>query len=183
MTSLSSLAPLALRGFLISLLATLALASGFALQAQAFGNHNTNAPVNFAADRIQLQDRENRVVLSGDVVINQAALTLRAARTLINYTDAGSLQIQRMTATGGVRVTRGNETATGDVAVYDFDRRIITMSGDVRLSQGPDNLRGGRLVIDLTSGIATMDGGSRAPVDVPGAGPGRVTGTFTVPAR
>lgn len=178
-----NLPTLSFRSFAIGFAATLALASGFALNAQAFAGHNTNAPVDFAADRIQLQDRENRIVLTGGVVISQAALTLRAGRTLINYSDAGSLQIDRMTATGGVTVTRGNETARGSVAVYDFDRRLITMSGDVRLARGSDTLRGGRLVIDLTSGVATMDGsaGAGAAPGVTGAGPGRVTGSFTVP--
>ena len=37
------------------------------LGAQAFGGHNSNAPVDYAADRIELQDRQDRVVLSGNV--------------------------------------------------------------------------------------------------------------------
>lgn len=171
-----------IRSFGFGFAATMALAAGYGLNAQAFAGHNTNAPVDFAADRIQLQDRENRIVLTGGVVINQAALTLRAGRTLINYSDAGSLEIQRMTATGGVTVVRGNETARGNVAVYDFARRLITMSGDVRLSRGGDNLRGGRLVIDLTSGVATVDGSAGGTTaGAAGGGNGRVTGSFTVP--
>ncbi len=74
---------------------------------------------------------QNRVVLSGDVVITQGDLTLRAARTTVAYSDAGSLQIQRLDATGGVVVTRGNEAARGSAAVYDFNRRVIVMSGNV----------------------------------------------------
>ena len=58
-------------------------------------------------------------------------------------------KIQRIDATGGVTVTRGNETARGDVAVYDFNRRIITMAGNVALRRGGDTLNGGRLTIDL----------------------------------
>jgi lipopolysaccharide export system protein LptA len=177
-----SLRALSLRAFATGFAATLAVVGGYGLNAQAFAGHNTNAPVDFAADRIQLQDRENRIVLTGGVVISQAALTLRAARTLINYSDASSLQIERMTATGGVTVARGDETARGNVAVYDFNRRLITMSGDVRLRRGSDTLRGGRLVIDLTSGVATMDGSARGgAAGSGGAGPGRVTGSFTVP--
>lgn len=173
--------PLSFRSFALGFAATLAVAAGHGLNAQAFAGHNTDAPVDFAADRIQLQDRENRVVLTGGVVISQAALTLRAARTLINYSDAGSLTIQRMTATGGVTVARGDETARGDVAVYDFDRRLITMSGGVRLRRGTDTLSGGRLVIDLTTGVATIDGSASGTAGTPGAGPGRVTGSFRVP--
>ena len=157
-----------------------ALAGGMALHAQGIAGHNSNAPVNYAADRIELQDRENRVILSGNVQIDQAGLSLRAARTLVNFTDAGSLSIQRITATGGVEVTRGGERASGDNAVYDFNRRIITMAGNVRLRRGTDTLNGGRLVIDLNSGLSSVDGSAGASGSAAG-GNGRVTGSFAVP--
>jgi lipopolysaccharide export system protein LptA len=173
-----------LRSAAIGFTATLAVAGGIAAYAQAIAGHNSNAPVNYAADRIELQDRQNRVVLSGAVRIDQADLTLTAARTLVDYTDAGSLRIQRIMATGGVNVARGNERARGNVAVYDFNRRIITMSGDVRLNRGSDTLNGGRLVIDLQSGVTSVDGrasGSSGVAGAQGSSGGRVTGTFSVP--
>jgi lipopolysaccharide export system protein LptA len=149
------------------------------LGAQAFAGHDSNAPVNYAADRIDLLDKQKRVVLSGNVDISQADLRLRAARVTVAYTDADTLRIQRMDATGGVSVTRGNESARGDVGVYDFNRRIITMVGNVRLRRtNGDNLNGGRLVIDLDSGVSTVDGSGRSS----GRG-GRVSGSFAAPKR
>jgi lipopolysaccharide export system protein LptA len=161
---------------------TAALAGGMTLNAQSIASHNSSAPVNYSADRIELQDRENRVILSGNVVIEQAGLTLRSARTLVNFDDAGSLSIQRITATGGVEVTRGNERASGENAIYDFNRRVITMAGNVSLRRGTDTLNGGRLVIDLESGQSSVDG-SAAGGSAAGAGPGRVSGSFAVPQR
>lgn len=163
--------------------AALAAAAGFAgfqqLGAQALSGHDSNAPVNYAADRIEMQDKQKRVVLSGSVDITQAELRLRAARATVAYTDDGSLKIQRMDATGGVVVTRGNETARGDVAIYDFNKRLITMVGNVRLNRANgDNLNGGRLVIDLASGVSSVDGSGRSA----GQG-GRVSGSFAVPKR
>lgn len=149
--------------------ATLALAGSQQLGAQALSGHNTNAPVDYAADRIELQDRQNRVVLSGNVDVKQAELRLRAARTVVDFTDAGSLQIQRITATGGVTVTRNAEVATGDVGIYDFNRRIITMVGNASLKRGGDTLRGNRFVVDLNSGVSSAEG--------------RVSGTFSVPKK
>ena len=165
-------------------LAAVAL-GGMQLNAQAIAGHNSNAPVNYNAGRIELQDRQNRVVLSGDVVVTQAGLTVQADRMLVNYSDAGSLSIQRITATGGVTVSRGDERAQGDVAVYDFNRRIITMAGNVRLRRGSDTLNGGRLVIDLRSGVSSVDGRASGSSPVAGTASsgegGRVSGTFTVP--
>ena len=154
--------------------------AGMQVGAQAIAGHNSNAPVSYAADRIELQDRQNRVVLSGNVDITQAGLRVRSQRTLVNYSDAGSLSIQRITATGGVQVTRGNEAASGDVAVYDFNRRIITLAGNVRLRRGGDTLNGGRLVIDLRTGVSSVDGRAAGSTSASGEG-GRVSGTFQVP--
>lgn len=151
------------------------IAAGQHLSAQGIANHNSNAPVNYAADRIEAQDKAKRVVLSGNVDINQADLRLQAARTTVAYSDVGDIKIDRIDATGGVQVNRGSEQARGDVAVYDFNRNIITMTGNVALRRGTDTLNGGRLVIDLDSGLSSVDGKSGG-----GRGNGRVTGTFQV---
>jgi lipopolysaccharide export system protein LptA len=173
-----SLPRLALRslagGFVAASLAALGFSS--LAGAQAIAGFNSNQPVNYAADRIELQDRQNRVVLSGDVVITQGDLRLTAGRTTVSYTDTGSLRIQRIDATGGVVVTRGSERAQGNAGVYDFNRRVIILSGGVALRRGGDTLNGGRLTIDLNSGLSSVDGGGAR-----GGQGGRVTGTFTVP--
>jgi len=144
------------------------------LGAQGISGLNTNAPVDYAADRIELQQRQDRVVLSGNVEIKQSDLRLRAARTVVDFTNTQSLQIQRITASGGVVVTRGDQTATGDVGIYDFNRRIITMVGNATLKRGgTDTLHGSRFVIDLNSGVSSAVAG-------PG---GRVSGTFSVPKK
>ncbi len=159
------------------------LMGGMALQAQSIANHNTNAPVSFDAGNIDFDDRNNRVVLTGGVIVEQAGLTVRSNRMLANYTDDGSLDVERITANGSVVVTRGNERASGDVAVYDFNRRIITLAGNVRLSRGGDTLNGGRLVINLDTGLSSIDGRASGRSGTPGTegSDGRVTGTFSVP--
>ncbi|GAA0641453.1 LptA/OstA family protein [Sphingomonas ursincola] len=152
--------------------------------AQSLMNHNSNAPVDYAADRIELQDRANRVLLSGNVDITQAGLRLQAARMTVAYRNAGGIEIERIDANGGVVVTKGEERASGNVGIYDFNRRIITLIGNVALRQGGNTLNGGRMVIDLTTGRSTVDGRSAggAPGQTGSAG-GRVSGTFSVPKR
>lgn len=175
--------------FALTSLALLATgAGGDAARAQtALANHNSNAPVDVAANQIEVQDRSDRVVISGNVRVTQAGLTLTAPRMTVAYTRAGGTEINRLDATGGVTVTKGNEIAKGNAAIYDLDRRLITMVGNVELRQGANRLSGGRMVIDLTSGRATVDGrgAARGPDGNPvqGGTGGRVTGTFTVPER
>jgi lipopolysaccharide export system protein LptA len=178
-SSLSRLALLSLAGGLLAGgLASLAMAAQSGNQGIA--GFNSDQPVNYAADRIELQDKQQRVVLTGNVVIDQGDLRLTASRTTVAYTNMGSLKIQRIDAVGGVVVTRGNERASGSAGVYDFNRRVIVLTGGVALRRGTDTLNGGRLTMDLKSGLSTVDGGGGRG---PGARGGRVSGTFTVPKQ
>jgi lipopolysaccharide export system protein LptA len=146
----------------------------------ALRGHNTNAPVDVAADRIEVQDRADRAVFSGNVVVKQAELTLTASRLTVAYANSGGIQIQRLDASGNVIVRSPTETARGAFAIYDLDSKVITMLGGVTLTRGASHVSGARLVIDLNSGRAVMDGGG--PPGTTNSG-GRVTGTFTVPQR
>jgi lipopolysaccharide export system protein LptA len=142
----------------------------------ALKGHNTDAPVDVAADRIEVQDRADRAIFSGNVEVRQGELQLSASRLTVAYANARGIEIQRLEASGGVTLRSPSETARSQFAIYDLDRRIVTMIGAVTLNRGESRVNGGRLVIDLDSGRAVMDGGT-------GASGGRVTGRFTVPRR
>jgi lipopolysaccharide export system protein LptA len=151
-----------------------------ASQTSALKGHNSNAPVDVAADRIEVQDRADRAIFSGNVVVRQAELTLTAARLTVAYSSGGGVELRRIDATGGVTVKSPSETARGNVGIYDLDRRIITLIGNVSLVQKDANVNGGRLTIDLDTGRAVMDGGGPPGTTSQG---GRVTGRFTVPQK
>jgi lipopolysaccharide export system protein LptA len=145
--------------------------------------HNSNAPVDVQADRIEVQDRADRAVFSGNVHVVQAEMTLDTPRLTVAYSNAqgggGNPQIQRLDASGGVVVKSPTETAKGDFGIYDLNRKLITLLGNVQLDQKQNQVSGSRLVIDLDSGRAVVDGG---PPGVNSSG-GRVTGHFIVPQR
>lgn len=158
--------------------------------AAAQSRHNTNAPIDFNAGTIELQDRANRAILSGGVNVRQAEMTLEAARMTVSYTGQitnGSPQVSRLDASGGVTVTRPDQRARSQYAVYDLNRRVITMLGGVSLAQGDSVVNGGRLTINLDTGRATIDGSSvgttKAPDGTVVRQGGRVTGRFSVPQR
>ncbi|MBK7283953.1 MAG: LptA/OstA family protein [Sphingomonadales bacterium] len=149
---------------------------------QALKGHNTNAPVDVAADRIEVQDRADRAIFVGNVRVNQADLTLASARLTVAYANGANagVQIERLDATGGVTIRKGDQTAQGNTAIYDLPRRLITMVGGVTLTQGGNRVSGGRMVIDLNSGRAVVDGSSVGAPGTQGGAGGRVTGRFTV---
>jgi lipopolysaccharide export system protein LptA len=167
----------------------------FAAPAAAQTRHNSTAPIDFGADHIELQDKAARAVLSGNVSVRQAEMTLNAQRMTVAYTGQvveGNPQVSRLDASGGVTVTRPDQSARSQYAIYDLNRRVITMLGGVRLNQGGNTVNGGRLTLNLDTGRAVIDGsgvasGGGAAGTTPGAGgtapSGRVTGTFSVPKR
>jgi lipopolysaccharide export system protein LptA len=123
----------------------------------ALKGHNSDAPIDLTADRLEVQDRADRAMFSGNVKVRQDELTLDTARLTVAYSSSGGVQIKRLDASGGVTVR----------------------SPYVVLERQGSQLSGQRLVIDLDTGRAVIDGG---PAGVGQSG-GRVTGHFTVPQR
>jgi lipopolysaccharide export system protein LptA len=163
--------------------ATAAVAQQGSSSVSALKGHNSNAPIDLSADRLEVQDRADRAIFAGNVHVKQAELTLDTSRLTVAYSGgsqtSGGVQIRRLDAAGGVTVRSPSETAKGDFGIYDLDRKLITLIGSVQLNRGDNQINGSRLVIDLDSGRAVVDGG---PPGVNQSG-GRVTGHFTVPQK
>jgi lipopolysaccharide export system protein LptA len=163
--------------------AGLAQQQGRAQPTSALKGHDSNAPVDVTADRIEVQDRADRAIFAGNVHVVQGELTLDTPRLTVAYAGSqgspGGVQIKRLDAADGVVVRSPSETAKGDFGVYDLDRRLITLIGNVQLNREQNQVIGSRLVIDLDSGRAVVDGG---PPGVNQSG-GRVRGHFTVPQK
>lgn len=150
--------------------------AAFAQTSSGLAGLDTSGPIDVSSDSGTLASRDGRAVLNGNVRVVQGDLKLTSDRATITYlTVNGNPQIQRLDASGGVTVVAPTETAKSQFAIYDLNKRIITMLGGVVLTRAGGNVvRSQRLVYDLTSGRANVDGGAQG---------GRVTGRFTVPDR
>lgn len=172
---------IAMRNLSVTLLlcfATPALAQG--LGSSALKGHDTNAPIDIDAQRIEVRDLENIAIFSGAVKVKQQDMNLAAAELRVFYEKGpgGSPTILRIDAKGGFSLVSPSERAKSSYGVYDVEQRQLTMIGDVVLNRGDSVLRGQRLAIDLDSGRSTLDGASSG-----GAASSRVTGRFVVPPR
>ena len=164
----------------------IAFAGPAVAQTSALKGHNTDAPIDFDAARIEVRDKDNQALLSGNVKIRQAEMTLDADNVKIFYQRpaSGDPQVRRLDADGHVVLTSPSEKASGRYGIYDVTTKQVTLIGDVVLNRGESVLRGQRLAIDLDSGRSTLDGagsGGGKP-GAPATG-GRVSGRFVVPPR
>lgn len=139
---------------------------------------DSDEPVNIEADRLEVFDDRKVAVFSGNVVVQQADMTMRTPSLEVRYDGAdgqqGAGSISRIDARGGVEIVSEDQTARGDSAVFQVPEQIVTLNGNVVLSQGDNILRGNQLIVDLannTSRLITSGEGGRQRVQglfVPG---------------
>ncbi|MGE0658426.1 MAG: LptA/OstA family protein [Reyranellaceae bacterium] len=71
-------------------------------------------------------------VARGNAQVKRGNFSVRGATLTAHYRDnaEGKSEIYKVEAAGGVVLKNGDDVARGDRAVYDVDRKVLTMSGD-----------------------------------------------------
>ncbi len=152
---------LAMAGALSFLMAATASAQTFSDAFAGFGS-NDREPIQIEAKELQVQDKTQSAVFSGDVLVTQGDAVLKTQRLIVHYdgSAAGGVQqrISKLEASGRVYIASKDQTATGEEATFDMDRQIMVMTGkEVVLSQGPNVVVGNRLTVNLKTGQADLD--------------------------
>jgi lipopolysaccharide export system protein LptA len=80
----------------------------------------------------------------------------------------GAQNIRRIEARGGVTVLTKDQSASGDLGIYDLKTKTITLSGNVVVSQGQNVIHGERVVVDTETGNARVESGGGAGASAPG---------------
>jgi lipopolysaccharide export system protein LptA len=174
-------------GFIIALAVGL-LSAGLVAHAQTTSqgppnalqgfSQNRDQPVHIEAATLEVRDKQKQATFSGDVRVKQGDTGLRCKSLVVFYeqsgapTDAskslqaaspgpsGEQRIKRLEARGGVVVTQKDQTATGELGIFDMKSNTVTLTGNpVIMTQGQNVLRGGKLVVDLTSGVSRIEAG------------------------
>lgn len=141
-------------------------------------SQNRDQPVHIEAATLEVRDKQKQATFSGDVRVKQGDTGLRCKSLVVFYeqsgapTDAskslqaaspgpsGEQRIKRLEARGGVVVTQKDQTATGELGIFDMKSNTVTLTGNpVVMTQGQNVLRGGKLVVDLTSGVSRIEAG------------------------
>ena len=161
-------------------LAAFALPAG-SLQAAApaakpiTGQHDSSAPIAISSDSFQADLNGKTGTWSGNVVVVQGDMKLRA-NTVRMLTTNG--KADKVMANGNVVVDSPKSgTATGDNGVYSIVPRTVVMTGNVVLKKGKDVMRGSQLTVNLATGQATLGGGVKGQTGTQGNG--RVQAVFT----
>ena len=144
---------------------------------------NKDAPVQIEAATLEVHDKTKTATFSGNVQVVQGDTTMRCRSLVVFYgqeigigesggeatTGAaaksplggskGAQNIRRIEARGGVTVLTKDQSASGDLGIYDLKTKTITLSGNVVVSQGQNVIHGERVVVDTETGNARVESG------------------------
>jgi lipopolysaccharide export system protein LptA len=151
-------------------------------------SQNRDQPVHIEAATLEVRDKDKVATFSGNVRVTQGDTGLRCKSLVVFYEQpgdsaeggksmpvanpgpGGEQKIKRLEARGDVVVTQKDETATGELGLFDMHTNTVTLTGNVVMTQGKNILRGDKLVVDLTSGVSRVESSK--------SGAGRVQGLF-----
>jgi lipopolysaccharide export system protein LptA len=154
---------------------------------------NKDAPVQIEAATLEVHDKPKTATFSGNVQVVQGDTTMRCRSLVVFYgqevgigsgaeattsatvkTPAGGTKsaqnIRRIEARGAVTVLTKDQSASGDLGIYDLKTKTITLSGNVVVSQGQNVIHGERVVVDTETGNARVESGSGAGANAAGGG-------------
>ncbi|MGA8816447.1 MAG: LptA/OstA family protein [Xanthobacteraceae bacterium] len=169
--------------------ATTAMAQGPrpALPGQQQGN---DQPIQIDAKSLEVHDKNKQATFSGNVKVVQGDTTMTCKKLVVFYgqelgigekpvvtaktqtkttSDAppDAQSIRRIEARGDVTVLTKDQSASGDLGVYDVIAKTITLTGSVVVTQGQNVIHGGRVVVNTVTGNAHVEA-------APGVTDGRV---------
>lgn len=139
------------------------------LHAQSTGSgfkFDSSRPIEISADSLEVSQDEKSALFQGNVRAEQGEMLLKADSLTVYYREKGAetndeqSPFTRIDAKGNITISSPSETGSGDWAVYDVDRKIITVGGNVQLVRDNSVIKGNRLVLDLNSGRSKIEGGA-----------------------
>lgn len=103
-------------------------------------------PVTVSADRLEADNKKNIVVFRGNVVAEEDFL-LCSDELYVSYGE--EQRVDKLMATGSVRIYQENKESSSDKAVYDRALRTIVLTGGPVVRQCTDTVMGDKITVYL----------------------------------
>ena len=148
---------------------------------------DSKEPIKIDADKLDVLDKENKAVFTGNVVAVQGETTVRCSVMTVLYEgraggqggaasgraatpvpapapaanggngQANDSSIKRILCKGPVTVVSKTQAATSDNAEFDRANNVVIMTGNVALNDGPNITRGEKLTYNTVTGVANVE--------------------------
>lgn len=101
----------------------------------------SSLPITVKSNEMSADNKGKTAIFSGKVVAKQGDVTIFADKLVVNYADQSG-DVDKVEATGTVRIIQQNRTGFADQAVYDSRNGRIILTGTPRVVQGGDSISG-----------------------------------------
>ncbi len=126
---------------------------------------NTEVAVEIESARMEVKDKENVSIFTGNVVAKRSDMTLNADNLVAHYAEVkqadGSTknEISNFEASGNVVIVTDKQKVTGSEATLNYSTNDLVVTGNVTVTQGSTVLKGPRLEANLDTDKMVMTGG------------------------
>lgn len=124
-------------------------------------------PIEIKSASLEIDDEKKTVHFIGDVDAVRGGFRIKADRLTVYYagqakegvSDSGRAKIEKIVATGNVRITRDEGgLATAEEAVYFQNEEKVILTGNPVVKQGEDFVEGRRAILFLREKRSVIEG-------------------------
>lgn len=146
---------------------------------------DADQPIHIEADQVALDERERVTTYSGDVVMTQGSIEVRAARLAIHLTETDEIRLMVMTGSPATfrQLDDQGQEVYGEAARmrYEQDRDLVVLQERAVLKRGNSLFRGEHLELDVRSdtiraGTEDAPGTGRVHITIEPSRPGSASG-------
>jgi lipopolysaccharide export system protein LptA len=115
-------------------------------------------PIDIISDQVETYTKENRMIFRGSVIARQKDITIYADSIEARMVSEGK-GIERVIASGNVKVQQGPRVANCQRAVFHNPEQKVLLSGDPRIWEGENMISGEEIVFDIAQNRVEVKGG------------------------
>jgi lipopolysaccharide export system protein LptA len=124
----------------------------------------SSQPITIKSNELYSDSKTSTAVFSGKVVAKQQDVTIYADKLVVHYSKQGG-QVDRVEATGNVRIVQLNRIGTAGRAVYDNKGGKIILYDNPRVQQGKNVVSGKEITYYIGEDKSVVTGGPGTRVE------------------
>lgn len=115
-------------------------------------------PIDITSDQVETYTKENRLIFRGSVIARQRDIAIYADSIEAIMVNEGK-GIERVIASGNVKVQQGPRVANCQRAVFHNPEQKVLLTGDPKVWEGENMISGEEIVFDIAQNLVEVKGG------------------------
>lgn len=126
--------------------------------------NRSSLPITIKSNELAADNKGKVAIFSGKVVARQGDITIYADKLIVNYGEAKG-SVEKIEATGNVRIVQANRTGIASQAVYDSRAGQIILTGSPKVIQENNTLTGKIITYYIDDEKSVVSGGGDSRIE------------------